>query len=181
MSFIFKNKSSEKSYLAFWLKASVIVVLLAGLSTFFATHYRIGIDDQKVPCLGHHVYFIDLKAVEERPVKGEAYSFVIRLRPLAEKAKEPREFIWAKRLAAVEGDTIEITQDGKFLVNGTVVRNTLPLAAKLGKEPGYFSCKQVLKTGELYFLGDTETSYDSRYWGSVKVSQLRGKVIGGVF
>ena len=115
------------------------------------------------------------------PVKGEAYSFVVRLRPLAGKDKRSQEFTWAKRLAAVEGDTIEITKDGKFLVNGTVVRDSLPLAAKLGKEPEYFSRRQVLKKGELYFLGDTETSYDSRYWGPVKVTQLRGKVIGGVF
>ena len=100
---------------------------------------------------------------------------------LAQDDKEPREFTWAKRLAAAEGDTIEITKDGKFLVNGTVVRDSLPLAAKLGKGPEFFSRKQVLKKGELYFLGDTETSYDSRYWGPVKVTQLRGKVIGGVF
>ena len=167
--------------MAFCLKASIIVVLLTVLSAFLVTHYRIGIDDQKVPCLGHHVYFIDLKRVEAKPVKGEAYSFVIRLRPLAGKDKRSQEFTWAKRLAAVEGDTIEITKDGKFLVNGKVQRDSLPLASKLGKEPEDFARREVLKKGELYFLGDTETSYDSRYWGPVKVTQLRGKVIGGVF
>lgn len=167
--------------MSLWLQALILVALLASLFSFLAARFRIGIDNQKVPCLGHHVYFIDLKAVEESPVKGEAYSFVVRLRPLAQMDKEPREFTWAKRLTAVEGDTIEITKDGKFLVNGTVVKDSLPLAVKLGKEPEYFSRRQVLKKGELYFLGDTETSYDSRYWGPVKVTQLRGKVIGGVF
>ena len=159
----------------FFFKALISTFLLFCLFSFLTDRFRIGIDDQKVPCLGHHVYFIDLKAVEE------AYSFVVRLRPLAQIDKEPREFTWAKRLAAVEGDTIEITGDGKFLVNGTVVRDSLPLAAKLGKESEYFARREVLKKGELYFLGDTETSYDSRYWGPVKVTQLRGKVIGGVF
>ena len=171
----------KKGYVSFGVKALILAALLSSLFTFFTARFRIGIDDQKVPCLGHHVYFIDLKRVEAKPVKGEAYSFVIRLRPLAGKDKRSQEFTWAKRLAAVEGDTIEITKDGKFLDNGTVVRDSLPLAAKLGKEPEYFSRRQVLKKGELYFLGDTETSYDSRYWGPVKVTQLRGKVIGGVF
>ena len=100
---------------------------------------------------------------------------------MAGKDKRSQEFTWAKRLAAVEGDTIEITKDGKFLVNGKVHRDSLPLASKLGKEPEDFARREVLKKGELYFLGDTETSYDSRYWGPVKVTQLRGKVIGGVF
>lgn len=66
-------------------------------------------------------------------------------------------------------------------MNGKVHRDSLPLASKLGKEPEDFARREVLKKGELYFLGDTETSYDSRYWGPVKVTQLRGKVIGGVF
>ena len=171
----------KEGYVSFGVKALILAALLSSLFTFFTARFRIGIDDQKVPCLGHHVYFIDLKRVEAKPVKGEAYSFVVRLRPLAQNDKEPREFTWAKRLAAAEGDKIEITKDGKFLVNGTLVRESLPLAAKLGKEPEYFSRRQVLKKGELYFLGDTETSYDSRYWGPVKVTQLRGKVIGGVF
>lgn len=177
----FSTMKMKKGYVSLGVKALILVVLLSSLFTFLTARFRIGIDDQKVPCLGHHVYFIDLKAVEDSPMKGEAYSFVVRLRPLAQIDKEPREFTWAKRLAAAEGDTIEITKDGKFLVNGTVVRDSLPLAAKLGKEPEYFSRRQVLKKGELYFLGDTETSYDSRYWGPVKVTQLRGKVIGGVF
>lgn len=177
----FSTMKMKKGYVSFGVKALILAALLSSLFTFFTARFRIGIDDQKVPCLGHHVYFIDLKRVEAKPVKGEAYSFVIRLRPLAGKDKRSQEFTWAKRLAAVEGDTIEITKDGNFLVNGTVVRDSLPLAAKLGKEPEYFSRRQVLKKGELYFLGDTETSYDSRYWGPVKVTQLRGKVIGGVF
>lgn len=177
----FSTMKMKKGYVSFGVKALILVALLSSLFTFLTARFRIGIDDQKVPCLGHHVYFIDLKRVEAKPVKGEAYSFVIRLRPLAQNDKEPREFTWAKRLTAAEGDTIEITKDGKFLVNGKVHRDSLPLASKLGKEPEDFARREVLKKGELYFLGDTETSYDSRYWGPVKVTQLRGKVIGGVF
>ena len=98
----------KEGYVSFGVKALILLALLSSLFTFLTARFRIGIDDQKVPCLGHHVYFIDLKRVEAKPVKGEAYSFVIRLRPLAQNDKEPREFTWAKRLAAAEGDTIEI-------------------------------------------------------------------------
>ena len=95
----------KKGYVSFGVKALILAALLSSLFTFFTARFQIGIDDQKVPCLGHHVYFIDLKRVEAKPVKGEAYSFVIRLRPLAGKDKRSQEFTWAKRLAAVEGDT----------------------------------------------------------------------------
>ena len=102
----FSTMKMKKGYVSFGVKALILAALLSSLFTFFTARFRIGIDDQKVPCLGHHVYFIDLKRVEAKPVKGEAYSFVIRLRPLAGKDKRSQEFTWAKRLAAVEGDTI---------------------------------------------------------------------------
>ena len=101
--------------MAFCLKASIIVVLLTVLSAFLVTHYRIGIDDQKVPCLGHHVYFIDLKRVEAKPVKGEAYSFVIRLRPLAGKDKRSQEFTGLKGWLLSKVTRLKLPKTESFL------------------------------------------------------------------
>lgn len=101
--------------MSFGVKALILLALLSSLFTFLTARFRIGIDDQKVPCLGHHVYFIDLKRVEAKPVKGEAYSFVIRLRPLAQNDKEPREFTWAKRLAAQRETRLKLPKTVSFL------------------------------------------------------------------
>ena len=45
--------------------------------------------------------------------------------------------------------------------------------------PEWSGCRR-LDTGELFLLGDTETSFDSRYFGPVRVEQLQGVYREGV-
>lgn len=173
-----KEKKREKT-LVLLAKFSFTAAALFVFFSVFKTHYLIGIDDQRNPCLGHHLYFVDLKGIGSTPVKGDAYAFKVRVKPL--NGTDTKEIVWAKRLAASAGDTVEITKEGALFINGTRVRDSLPLASLLHKKPEEFAMKRTLSGNELFFLGDTFTSYDSRYWGTVDKTQLQGKVIGGFF
>lgn len=83
---------------------------------------------------------------------------------------------YVKRLIAVGGQTVQIAEGGKILVDGE------PLAAvadwtyaRLGPGLRYGVEPTLVPEGHLYVLGDnTMNSYDSRYWGFVPKEEFIG-------
>lgn len=89
----------------------------------------------------------------------------------------PPDVLLLKRVAAVGGDAV-CEEDG---VLRTPAR-TVPVRSRdrggIGL-PRWGGCR-TLADGELFVLGDTETSFDSRYFGPVRVEQLTGVYKEGV-
>ncbi len=86
---------------------------------------------------------------------------------------------YIKRMCGTPGDKVEI-KDGKLWVNGALQDAVRPADCppfSAGPMPG-----EVKLDGSHYFAcGDNSPeSYDSRYWGAVPASNLRG-IAGGVF
>ncbi|MCR5088422.1 MAG: signal peptidase I [Oscillospiraceae bacterium] len=78
------------------------------------------------------------------------------------------------RVAAVAGDTVEITEDGVLLINGGIQSGEILFPT----EPGEGRYPLQLSAGSLYLLGDYRTDCeDSRSFGAVTLSQVEGKVI----
>ncbi len=84
--------------------------------------------------------------------------------------------IYAKRVAAVGGDTIQVA--GRAVtVNGSVSRDPPVAAATTNNRIGVFGPVNV-PTGAVFVLGDDlADSYDSRYFGSVPVQSVLGKLL----
>ena len=173
-------KPKSRTLLGWFVRATVITLLLAAV--FFQGRFSLGLDEQPNPCLGHHFYLVDKRPAESSPVVGQCYAFDLWVKPLKNNGLdyvEKRRF--AKRLAAGPGDEVEITKEGKLLVNGICQRPSMPLLEKINAKPSDYAFKRTLGKDEYFFLGDTATSYDSRYWGTVKQKQIKGKIICGFF
>lgn len=183
-------KESLRMQLKFWVyKALPATLAIAGCVCYFQNRFIVGIDDQKTPCLRHHVYLVD--KTDRRLETGKAYAFRVAVRPLSDSSSKRRTpdlhiqvsgaknsvKLWAKRLVAKAGDTVEVTADGLVMVNGSVVREGLSLAKLMNKAPEDFAFKKTLSPNELFFVGDTATSYDSRYWGTISPAHVVGKVL----
>jgi signal peptidase I len=90
----------------------------------------------------------------------------------------PTDAMLVKRVAGIAGDTIEIHQD-------KVIRNGVPLQEPylLPPDPaddssGSESGPKTVPEGEFYLIGDNRrNSYDSRSFGTVNLSQIRGKAL----
>jgi len=83
-----------------------------------------------------------------------------------------------KSILAVPGDTVTVTLMG-LLVNSRQVRNSRPLAVdRKGRPlPGLAISRYVVGPGELWLLSSySPWSFDSRYFGAVKVGQVRAKL-----
>jgi len=89
----------------------------------------------------------------------------------------PSDLMLIKRVAAVGGDQV-CNDDGLIQTPERLLpvlrrdRAGLPL-------PEWTGCRR-LDPGELFLLGDTATSFDSRYFGPVRVEQLHGVYKEGV-
>ena len=90
--------------------------------------------------------------------------------------KMPSGKYFIKRIVAVAGDTVDL-KDGQLYVNGApetgdyVYGSTEP-------EEGFAGYPYTLSEGQVFALGDNrEESTDSRSFGPMAVSQIRGKIL----
>lgn len=78
-----------------------------------------------------------------------------------------------KRVIAVNGDVISINENGVF-VNGIYQNLSKPLTEGINNEPlpKLNIDKRQLTKNEIIVLGNSSTSWDSRYWGIADSSQV---------
>ena len=81
------------------------------------------------------------------------------------------------RVIAVQGDTVEITDDGMIHINGAgIIEGNI--FAETYRLEGYTQYPLTLQEGECFVLADRRRGCeDSRYFGPVQYSELQGTVI----
>ena len=89
--------------------------------------------------------------------------------------KEGRQY--TGRIVAVGGDTVEVTEDARLMINGSYVAesNIYYSTPRYESEVAY---PVTLGEGQVFVLCDyREGARDSRYFGPVEKTEIRGKVI----
>jgi conjugative transfer signal peptidase TraF len=125
----------------------------------------------------------------DRPVTKEAYViFCPPVSPLFDEAKA-RGYISAgfcpgdygfmmKRVLATTDDRVEMTGEG-MRINGKLLRSSMSLGTdKAGRPmPRYPLGTYILGKSELLLMSDlSSTSFDSRYFGPVNASHIKGVI-----
>ena len=81
-----------------------------------------------------------------------------------------------RRVVAVAGDTVDITEDG-LLINGSLVQEQNVFGDTLHYEDG-ITLPITIEDGQVFVLGDgRENSIDSRLYGAVDIKDTLGKVM----
>lgn len=157
----------------FLLKAALTALIVAGgvhgAMAAFGARYSIGIDPQISRCLPDtRAVLIDrsTRTVE----RGDLVAF--RAQGLAPWFADGTTMV--KVVAALPGDRVSITP-AAVLVNGEVVGEGLALAGTLGRAAHTFAREMVVEPGQVFVMGRTADSYDSRYWGAVTAPQIQGR------
>ena len=92
-------------------------------------------------------------------------------------AFEKNDTRYVSRVVAVEGDTVEIIDDGTVKVNGNSLMEG-NIFYETYRLEGYTKYPLVLDEGECFVLSDSRRgSEDSRYYGPVKYSEIVGTII----
>jgi type IV secretory pathway protease TraF len=92
-------------------------------------------------------------------------------RPYLARLGVPPEMRLIKRVAAAGGDFV-CSEDGAVRISSrtVAVRDRDEHGVSL---PAWEECRR-LRAGEVFLLGDTPSSFDSRYFGPVRVQDLEG-------
>ena len=105
---------------------------------------------------------------KNKPNRGDVVLFLF----------SPNNALLAKRVAGIEGDTIEIDHDNVILNGVRVQEPYLEPANSADDTSGSEFGPKTVPKGALYVIGDNRrNSYDSRHFGPVKLSQVRGRAL----
>lgn len=160
----------KQSWKLFFAKLLIMIFVSVTFVVVFFKNYQLGIDPQSRQCLPDHSFYL-ISYDKSDLITGQIYAF---------KSKNMQPFFEdnttvIKVLVAKPGDTVEVNSSLEILVNNIVVSSGFMLAEKLAIDTSNFIGKKKLESDEYWFLGKTEDSFDSRYWGSVKYEQIIGK------
>lgn len=161
------KKQAWKFYLP---KLGIVATAIFFGGAAFMSRYRIGIDSQIDRCIPNYsVYLIDLN--NRNLQKDKIYAFkAIGLQPLF------KDGTWmVKYLRATPGDVVEVNAEMDVKVNDRTLASGLPLIMRIGGAEKSFVGKKKLLDDQFWVMGSSFTSFDSRYWGTIKQEQIIGR------
>lgn len=165
------TRHQKEPWPKYLLKAGLVLGVMLLFGMYFGSRYRIVGDPQTVRCIpGYTVYLLDLE--DKELVRGGLYVF--RSKNLEPIYAEGTHLL--KYLRGLPGDLIEVRSNDQVFINDKASEAGLSLAQeKLRRPASSFYGKVVLGKDELWFLGTSPLSFDSRYWGAVKRENIVGR------
>ncbi len=148
----------------------LLVTLAAAAACDWGTgRFAIGIDGQQVRCLPWTAFLIDRSRTAPQRLAFVAF----RARGLAPLIADGTVLV--KQVIGVPGDLVQV-REGRYRVNGVDRGRIDPtLVARVGTPAGGDGRAHALAAGEYAVLGQHPASFDSRYFGAVRRSQLIGE------
>lgn len=139
------------------LKITIIVLFVIFVMGKLMAHISITKSDS----LNDRVYFID--EPRERTQYGDIFVFDLKI--------NQQTFKVMKKVACLPGDYLSL-KNGQFFCHGSLIGTVNPRIAKQSKIKVY-QPEGVIKEGYYFMMGDTEDSYDSKYYGPVHSSRFK--------
>lgn len=147
------------------------LLILVGLYLFYAhTRYVIASNSTSSNCLQATYFLVD---TWDKNVKaGDLAAFTMNI----ENGLYPAGLKWIKQVVATEGMTVNVNTDVTTISDGRVIKNSMDhTMAYLKISPADIKHTTELADGELFMMGDTQTTFDSRYWGPIQQTDVIGR------
>lgn len=148
---------------------AIIFTIIGSYFLYFNERYTFAYNSALTSCLNAKLLLVDKWDLNVR--KGDYAAFYMS----HENPFYPVNRKWIKKIAATEGQTVHVT-DSSVTVGSTVDLLSMDyILAKLKQDASIYTFSKVIPKNELFMIGETVTSYDSRFWGTVKQDEIIGK------
>lgn len=166
-----KTQKPRKPMKLFLFQMFLVLIGVWMFGSYIGDRITIGVQAQQKGCLPYTWYVID-KYNKTIPAEGYvAFLMDDRAMPWYEPGTK-----FIKQLKAVKGDQV-VVKDSQVLINGTVVATLdSEILAKLKKTPDDFKRNLKVPESQMWVMGTTPDSFDSRYWGPIDASMVEGRV-----
>jgi conjugal transfer pilin signal peptidase TrbI len=143
----------------------VILVLFA----YFATRYSIAFNVAISDCLNSRIFLID--TWDKRIHENQLIAFQMNVEtPYYDTGK-----VWVKKVAAYGPKTVNVTPDDVQTNEFTFDLSAHYVLGKIGQTPDQLISQWELKESEIFLIGETLTSLDSRFWGPIQDKDTVGR------
>ncbi len=151
--------------------ATLAMLFALWLAPVVGSRWGIGIDTQRHPSNPFRLY---LHCKQDRSVKRGDYA-TFRIPDFASRFPEASLFV--KRVAAVEGDRLQIVGQ-ELYVNGRWAARINPvILARAGLHQSRLGDLDQVPPGRLLMMGSSINTFDSRYFGLINQEELQGKAL----
>lgn len=156
-----------------FVKLAIALVLIVAVMEGLKTSFLLAYDRQAVPSLEYRNALVwrhggDIETLEINQV------VVFQIDERLEQAFDPGS-LFMKRVAGLPGDSVDVKETGVY-INGEHVTDMNQIS-RIDADPNKVFRSYTVPEGQVFVLGTTPTSIDSRYWGTVNQDQIKGTVI----
>ncbi|WP_288987601.1 signal peptidase I [uncultured Pseudoalteromonas sp.] len=156
------------------IKRTLAVILIFAVITpivmLFISRFTLSLPSAESQCLETTMFIVD--KWDKNVQQGDLVAFKFEKDdPYFDKGLS-----FIKLVAAKAGDTVDVTPQ-KLLVNNTEfnIAGMTHVINFLELNPNEYITQSTLNENELYVVGETIYSYDSRFWGAIDQSNIIGK------
>lgn len=159
------------------LSTLVVFSLTALVFMAFSSRFSISINRAASNCLNVSVVLVDEWETKAR--EGNLMAFEMP----ADHPLSDGQTLWLKQAVAGPGSTVTVHPD-KVIVNSvdgsttTYKRSMQPVIEYFKLDVTTLVASYTMQENEWFMLGETPSSYDSRFWGPVKSNAFRGQGFG---
>ncbi len=160
---------------SFYHKRDLAVLLALGSAMVFAfkANFIIGMPTSQFSgCLSQKIFLVSKN--EHEVVHGGIYAVTLDRDVLI--AKKGAKLL--KIVAARGGDTVRVEDDGVWVNDKTFLAVPLQgIAGRLKVDLGTLKKTITVPPHQLYLVGNTDRSYDSRFWGTIDEKNVVGRAV----
>ncbi|WP_282109226.1 signal peptidase I [Shewanella algicola] len=148
--------------------ALISFCLIASLVMLMSSKFTLAVPSQEYSCLFARYFLVDKQDVNIKRDHLVAFNLP-KNTPYFLKGSR-----WIKKLVGIPGDHVIVNVDG-VVVNGKTYKNNVrQLLMKVDVSEQEISKELYLKEDQYFVIGETPLSYDSRFWGTIKRSDMIG-------
>lgn len=168
MSYLSSNMGLQLKNLN--LQFLLLISVLSALFFLFFSRYTFAFNSADSDCLNASFFLVDKR--DKDVSKGHLAAFTMK----NENTLHGAGGRWIKRVAATEGMQVDVELEQTTINKTEIIKNDMShTLSYLGLSITDMTPSHTIKKGELFMMGETITSYDSRYWGSISTNDIIGK------
>lgn len=163
-----KPKKSMQREILEWVLCIVAAFLVATLITTYLFRV-VRVDGQSMEPTIQHGDMIVVRKIMYTPKAGDVVVLVPPTQPM------DSDVFYIKRIIATEGQTVEVTEDGKVKVDGKIIDEPYLKANEFTNRELHTQTPVTVGKGHVFVFGDNrQHSSDSGEFGTVEVERIIG-------